>query len=82
MCVFIYRWMDIVDGKNKSNMFHLLFKNSEYDQEIPQSQTADKLVVSRGGATQQSWDIRKIRKIEQPTHLSNQDDCKTRMNIK
>ena len=29
-------------------------KNSEYDQEIPQSQTADKLMVPRGRATHQS----------------------------
>ena len=29
-------------------------KNSEYDQDIPQSQTADKPVASRGRATQQS----------------------------
>ena len=27
---------------------------SEYDQEIPQSQTADKSMASRGNATQQS----------------------------
>ena len=31
-------------------------KNSEYDQEIPQSQTADKPVASGGRATQQSQD--------------------------
>ena len=34
-------------------------KNSEYDQEIPQSQTADKPMAPRGGATQQSRDTRK-----------------------
>ena len=32
---------------------------SEYDQEIPQLQTADKLMAPRGRATQQSRDIRK-----------------------
>ena len=32
---------------------------SEYDQEIPQSQTADKPIASRGRATQQSRDNRK-----------------------
>ena len=31
----------------------LLFKNIEYDQEIPQSQTADKPMEPRGRATQQ-----------------------------
>ena len=34
-------------------------KNSEYDQEIPQSQTADKPLALRGRATKQSQDIRK-----------------------
>ena len=32
---------------------------SEYDQEIPQSQTADKPMAPRGRATQQSRDTRK-----------------------
>ena len=32
---------------------------SEYDQEIPQSQTADNPVAPRGRATQQSRDTRK-----------------------
>ena len=34
-------------------------KNSEYDQEIPQSQTADKLMAPRGRATQSLRDTRK-----------------------
>ena len=34
-------------------------KNREYDQEIPQSQTADKLMAPRGRATQQPRDTRK-----------------------
>ena len=34
-------------------------KNSEYDQEIPQSQTADNPVASRGRAAQPSRDTRK-----------------------
>ena len=33
--------------------------NSEYDQEISQSQTADKSMAPRGRATQQSRDTRK-----------------------
>ena len=32
---------------------------SEYDQEIPQSQTADKLMAPQGRATQPSRDTRK-----------------------
>ena len=35
-------------------------KNSEYDQEIPQSQTADNPLAPRGRATQPSRDTRKI----------------------
>ena len=41
-------------------------KVSEYDQEIPQSQTADKPMALRGTATQL---------------LPHQDYCKTRMDI-
>ena len=36
-----------------------LYKNSEYDQEIPQSQTADNPVAPRGRAAQPSRDTRK-----------------------
>ena len=36
---------------------------SEYDEEIAQSQTADKPVASRGRATQQSRDTRKTNKL-------------------
>ena len=39
---------------------------SEYDQEIPQSQTADKPVASYGRATQQSRDTGKTNKAKQP----------------
>ena len=41
-------------------------QNSEYDQEIPQSQTADIPMAPRGRATQQSRDIRKTNKAKQP----------------
>ena len=37
-------------------------KNSEYDQKIPQSQTADKPMASWGRATQQPQDTRKTSK--------------------
>ena len=41
-------------------------KVSEYDQEIPQSQTADNPVAPRGRATQPSRDARKTNKAKQP----------------
>ena len=47
-----------------------MFTNSEYDQEIPQSQTADKSVVPRGRATQQARDTRKTNKANHPAHPS------------
>ena len=36
-----------------------IYKNSEYDQDIPQSQTADKPMARQGRVTQQSRDTRK-----------------------
>ena len=47
-------------------LFHIYNKNSEYDQKTPQSQTADKPMVPRGRATQQSRDTRKTNKAKQP----------------
>ena len=41
-------------------------KNGENDQEIPQSQTADKPKVSSGRATQQSRDTMKTNNEKQP----------------
>ena len=40
---------------------HRSVKNSVYDQEIPQSQTADKLMAPRESTTQQSQDTRKTK---------------------
>ena len=40
-------------------------KRSEYDKEIPQSQTADKPLASLGRATQQSRDTMKTNKVKQ-----------------
>ena len=40
-------------------------KNSEYDQEIPQSHTADKPMASLGRAKQQSWGTRKTKQSNQ-----------------
>ena len=36
-----------------------IIENSEFDQEIPQSQTADNPVAPRGRAAQPLWDTRK-----------------------
>ena len=54
---------------------------SDYDQEIPQSPTADKPMAPRVRATQQ---LRDTRKTNQSNHLSvpHQDDCKTRKDTK
>ena len=41
-------------------------KVREYDQEIIQPQIADKPMAPRGGATQQSRDIRKTNRAKQP----------------
>ena len=43
----------------ENNFTELSLKNSEYDQEIPQSQTADNPVAPRGRAVQPSRDTRK-----------------------
>ena len=56
-------------------------KNSEYDQEISQSQTADNPVALRGTAAQPSRDTRQIKQGNQLS-LPHQDDCNTRMDIK
>ena len=47
---------------------------SEYNQEIPQSQTADKPMAPRGRATQQSRDTRKTNQAKQLT-LSSPSRC-------
>ena len=52
---------------------------SEYDQEIPQSQTADNPMAPRGRATQLSRDTRRQIKQSNQLSLPNQDDCNTRI---
>ena len=50
-----------------SIIFSKVFKIvSEYDQEMPQSQTADNPMASRGRATQPSRDTRKTKQAKQP----------------
>ena len=46
---------------------------SEYDQEIQQSQTADKPVASWGRATQQSSDTKKTNKAKQPAKVTHNE---------
>ena len=56
---------------------------SDYDQEIPQSQTADNPMTPRGRATQLSRDTRKKNQAKQPAlFLPHQDDYNTRTDIK
>ena len=43
---------------------------SEYEQEIPQSQTADKPMAPRGRATQHSRETRKANQAKQPALFS------------
>ena len=59
-----------------------LIKKSEYDQKIPQSQTADNPLSPRGRAAQPSRDTRKKIKQSNQLSLPHQDDCNTRTDIK
>ena len=61
-----------------------LCKNSEYDQDIPQSQTADNPMAQRGVDEPLSHHKTPGRQTKQSNQLSlpNQDDCNTRMGIK
>ena len=55
---------------------------SEYDQEIPQSQTADNPVAPRGRAAQPSQTPGRQIKQSNQRSLPHQDDCNARMDIK
>ena len=46
------------------------YQNSEYDQKIPQSQSADKPMAPHGRATRQSQDTRKTNQAKQPAPSS------------
>ena len=64
-------------------MFRTFEIVSEYDQEIPQSQTADNPKAPRGRVTQPSRDTRQTNKVKQPALSSpSRNDCNTRMDIK
>ena len=54
----------------------------EYDQEIPQSQTADNPMAPWGRAIQPSGDTAKTNKQSNQLSLPHQDDCNTSMDIK
>ena len=69
--VQMYRlaWALVVCKSRKTNILLVgLFEKIviEYNQEIPQSQTADKPVASWQRVTQQSQDTRKTNKVKQP----------------
>ena len=55
---------------------------SEYDQEIPQSQTADNPVARRGRAAHPSRDTGRQFKQSNQLSLPHQDDCNTRTDTK
>ena len=50
----------------KKNSELIYAKNSEYDQKLPHSQTADKPVAPRRRFTQQPLDTKKTNKAKQP----------------
>ena len=52
--------------KKRTNGCDTLEIVSEYDQKIPQSQTADKPMAPRGRDTKQSRDTRKTNQAKQP----------------
>ena len=54
---------------------------SEYDQEIPQSQSADNPMAPQGRATQPSQDTRRQIKQSNQLSLPHQADCNDRMDI-
>ena len=60
----------------------LRMKNSEYDQEIPQSQTADKPMTPRGMPHSNHETPGRQTKKSNQLSLPHQYDCKTRMDIK
>ena len=77
LIVFLKEFFEKVNFEKKSADN----KNSEYDQEIPQSQTADNPMAPRGRAAQPSRDTRKTIKQSNQLSLPHQDDCNTRMEI-
>ena len=55
----IYKYIALAEAYRAAEHVKHAMKNSEYDQEIPQSQTAGKHMAPEGRATQQSRDTRK-----------------------
>ena len=71
-----------IKGSESLCISSVYWENSEYDQEIPQSQTAEKHMAPRGRATQQSRDTRKTNQAKQPAPSPHRDDRKTRTDTK
>ena len=59
-----------------------MFKKSEYDHEIPQSQTADNHVAPKEEPLNHHETPRRQIKQSNQLSLPHQDDCNTRMDIK
>ena len=59
VCVFLHMFLCLPHGAMGLSEDRAYFKNSEYDQEIPQPQTADNPVAPQGRAAQPSRDTRK-----------------------
>ena len=57
--VLWHKMIQVLSNKTTPHFQLLPIKNSEYDQEIPQSQTADYPVAPRERAAQPSQDTRK-----------------------
>ena len=71
MCIIVMRYVQcsLHTGHvhyNNDMGLDIQKKVSEYDQEIPQSQTADKPTAPRGRATQPPRDTRKTNQAKQP----------------
>ena len=71
-----------MENSNIQQIFEKSKKVSEYNQELTQSQTADKPMVPRRRATQPHETPGRQTKQNNQLSLPNQDDCNTRMNIK
>ena len=83
----LYLFNNLNWGISSLQRFHHHFRSyakivSEYDQEIPQSQTADNPVAPQGRAAQPSRDTRKQIKKSNQLSLPHQDDCNARMDTK
>ena len=71
-----------IRGNTLKNLEKRLKKVSEYNQEIPQSQTADKPMAPQGSSHNNHETPRRQTKQSNQLSLPHQDDCKTGRDIK